>query len=803
MKTNNLTILAILSITFLHLVSACGMTTHIEITNRALHFFKPESKKGIDYKKILMENPSYFTAGSPFPDWGYACEYSELAEAAHWPPFMHSYVNFIQEKYADNPARYNQLISFLFGMESHGMADVSWHWGIETKGADQQGFLHSYAHMTSDCNDDWGNCHDPGDIGGDMYLAYRGGLKWFSKNWDVPLSELSDLYETLDMPVPKEKIESCMLMMFLAAKMEGYASLFELAKDEMTGSFLTDEIDLWFHGGVDDMAVHVAWQWQNIINMLESSDPSSYFFSKSKQRRNLKKFDMKKVMKKIVNKNTYLMYKQMLGVETKQNEFGDLSLSVDLETFNKNKQEIFKSVIKALKPNYTEIQVESILRLAEHPFAEEVKEKVDPKFKLGSTVDRSYFGKSVTYGDFDGDGKMDLAVGAPGFGDTQQGAVYILKNSDYSDIDYTKPQLLGEQVYSRFGFSLTTVDVNHDGIDDLVVSAPIFGPNGPSEKIEDYYPKHYIGKVYVYYGRKGEGIAQNAKADAEITTKDSGAIFFNLGFFLGSGDCDGDGFNDLLIGSPYSQQGGDKRGHAAVFVNITDKSQVYIEDADLFAAGVSNYQEFGYSIACNKDVVVVGAPGYRHEERDYQASGAVYGIDFKKKVIKFTILSDKSQARFGNSIDINSKKHLLAVGAPSYSVKFQDDNYQNGVVFLYSLDKLNLENHIEDYDSVIKSEISRSRFGKNLKFIDGGSLMVSAAFYTTNANIIDNGKVYIYTISEVDKGEHSIDEATKVVESSSNGGRLGDAIAVSPGEAAITAPFTVNNDMRGEVLIFT
>lgn len=52
---------------------------------------------------------------------------------------------------------------------------------------------------------------------------------------------------------------------------------------------------------------------------------------------------------------------------------------------------------------------------------------------------------------------------------------------------------------------MTVLDLNRDGVDDLVVSAPAFGAGGPTN-LNDYYPKEYNGRVFVYYGKKGTGI---------------------------------------------------------------------------------------------------------------------------------------------------------------------------------------------------------------------------------------------------------------------------------------------------------
>lgn len=72
------------------------------------------------------------------------------------------------------------------------------------------------------------------------------------------------------------------------------------------------------------------------------------------------------------------------------------------------------------------------------------------------------------------------------------------------------------------------LDVNRDGVDDLVVSAPAYGRGGATD-IGDYYAKAYNGRIYVYLGIKGLGIRPNSVPDFEIKTRTTDDVFFNLG----------------------------------------------------------------------------------------------------------------------------------------------------------------------------------------------------------------------------------------------------------------------------------
>ncbi len=75
---------------------------------------------------------------------------------------------------------------------------------------------------------------------------------------------------------------------------------------------------------------------------------------------------------------------------------------------------------------------------------------------------------------------------------------------------------------------MAAIDVNRDGIDDLVVSAPAHG-NGGASDIGDYYVKAYNGRLFVYLGVKDKGVQKGSWADFIVKSKLETDVFFNLG----------------------------------------------------------------------------------------------------------------------------------------------------------------------------------------------------------------------------------------------------------------------------------
>ncbi|MGQ9572898.1 MAG: hypothetical protein ACUVV3_06910 [Dehalococcoidia bacterium] len=160
--------------------------------------------------------------------------------------------------------------------------------------------------------------------------------------------------------------------------------------------------------------------------------------------------------------------------------------------------------------------------------------------------------RAITAADLNGDGHHDLIVGAPaadGPNDSKPdcGEVYVIFGPPASrqTIDIAAAQqdvtLFGADSGDSFGFALATGDVNNDGIDDLLVGALLAdGPNGERPN---------AGEAYVIFG------SPTLPPAIDIALGEQDLTFFGaeaddrLGVALASGDANGDGVQDILLGA--------------------------------------------------------------------------------------------------------------------------------------------------------------------------------------------------------------------------------------------------------------
>ena len=171
--------------------------------------------------------------------------------------------------------------------------------------------------------------------------------------------------------------------------------------------------------------------------------------------------------------------------------------------------------------------------------------------------------------------------------------------------DYTLQDPIPE-LYSYFGRSVATGDVNGDGIDDAIVGAS--GANAGAAL--------FAGQVFVFLG--GQPFDPAADFVLEDPVPDDDGRF---GWAVGAGDVNGDGKDDVIVGAPRSDAGGGDPREGQVFVFLG--GDPFAATADFTLQDPSPITgldgSFGGAVTAGdvngdgKDDVVVGAPGYTSE----------------------------------------------------------------------------------------------------------------------------------------------------------------------------------------------
>lgn len=174
-------------------------------------------------------------------------------------------------------------------------------------------------------------------------------------------------------------------------------------------------------------------------------------------------------------------------------------------------------------------------------------------FITGPTATNNNFGSGVAFGDFDGNGYSDLSIGGS-LCDGQRGGGWVFLSSGTSGLitpnslhSDASRVIAGVYYFGRFGESILTEDFNRDGYEDLVIGGMGFPSNGSAPT--------YMGKFSVFFGTASGIIAiESTAANFSVYSTDETAdATSDTNYFLtssmASGDLNGDGFPDLVVGA--------------------------------------------------------------------------------------------------------------------------------------------------------------------------------------------------------------------------------------------------------------
>ncbi|MBN1269582.1 MAG: FG-GAP repeat protein [Kiritimatiellae bacterium] len=284
-----------------------------------------------------------------------------------------------------------------------------------------------------------------------------------------------------------------------------------------------------------------------------------------------------------------------------------------------------------------------------------------------------------------GDGFGDVIVGVPQYeGEVGDGRAVVFHGQ--RSVPRTQAGWVTEsgQINAHYGHSVASIgDVNGDGYGDVLVGASYYD-NGQIDE----------GVVFLFLGFR-TGLSWIPSWWAEANQEDAW-----LGTAIsGSGDVNGDGYPEVIVGAPGYTGGVSDEGAAFVWFSSPEAPLGTPDNADWSAFGGQQGCKFGSAVSGGGDFngdgysdVVVGAHYYTDSHEEEGAVFAYYGSETGPSASQDWFHgSNFAHARYGVSVagngDFNGDGFSdVLVGAPKYYVGDSEEGY--AFVYIGSSDGL-------------------------------------------------------------------------------------------------------------------
>ncbi|XP_071507738.1 integrin alpha pat-2-like [Diadema antillarum] len=317
-----------------------------------------------------------------------------------------------------------------------------------------------------------------------------------------------------------------------------------------------------------------------------------------------------------------------------------------------------------------------------------------------------YFGYSVAFGNFKGDSVTEFAISQPRYRNGY-GRVLLYDGSFAQYLVISQDSNLG----TYFGHTMAASDLNNDGFEDLIISAPLY-----TDRERNVANGWEVGKVYIYYNDQQGGFTDN------LGSAVGNAEGCRYGYSLAAiGDINQDGFNDLAVGAPFC--GGGEDGKVFIYHGNGRNSPIELSPKQILSPSTINrpLTYFGFALSGGLDVdentypdIAVGA----HESQSvilFRTRPVILPVG----EISFSPQSLNLDVKNGTTEDGNSG---LTVFDVAVSITCNGEELNSAIEFSYTL----------QLDTVHQVVNRRAAFLSTSQFSLEGTITISAGRNETN-----------------------------------------------------------------------